>query len=197
MAEEIAKTNPEGLLTLIRALLRPIQAEHMISVAEQPEHQAPHEINYLFFFFHLNRIAESSEFYLRHKPEIHIDLSKDIVLPTPWHRGRYSDALACIGDGKKLGSWRQDSNHSLAVWLPWRISFVMGGNHSITAGILQGEGKIVANEVFDLTPLFDRVICDGQTYKETKTGRIIEKVNDPRRAAVFEIGRLIKKSKIC
>lgn len=194
MAEEIAKCNPEGLLLLVRALLRPLQAEHLLAVAEREQHQAPGDLQHLSFFFNLNTIAESSEFYLRDKPAVRIDLSKDIVLPTPWEKTRYANALANIGAGKSNGEWRQDSNHGIAVWWPWRIAFVLGGNHSITAGILSGEGELLTTEVYDLSPLFERVICDGHTYTETRTGRVLSKVCDPRRAAAFEIGRLMTKS---
>lgn len=191
MAKTIADTNPDGLLPLVRALLRPLQAEHMIAVAERGDHQAPGEIRYLDFFFNLNAIAESLEFYQRNKPVVRIDLARDIVLPTPWMRSRYANTLANIGTGKSSGPWRADSNHGISVWLPWRIGFVSGGNHSISAGILVGEGEVIATEVFDLTPIFDRVICDGRSYRETATGRILGTVEDPRRAAVFEIGRLM------
>lgn len=194
MAEKIAESNPEGLSLLVRALLRPLQAEHILAVAERAQHQAPGSLQYLSFFFNLSTIAESSEFYLRDNPDVCIDLSKDIVLPTPWERTRYSNALANTGAGKSNGEWRQDSNHGIAVWWPWRIAFVLGGNHSITAGILLGEGKLLATEVYDLAPLFERVICDGHSYTETRTGKVLGKVCDPRRAAVFEIGRLMTKS---
>lgn len=194
MAEEIAALNPEGLLLLVRALLRPLQAEHMLGVAECAQHQAPEDLGYLSFFFDLNTIAQSSEFYLRDKPVVYVELSKDIVLPTPWKKRGYVNALATIGTGKSKGEWRQDGNHCVAVWWPWRIAFVSGGNHSITAGILAGEGRVQATDVFDLSPIFDRVICDGQTYCERSTGRVLGNVYDSRRAAVFEIGRLMVKS---
>lgn len=190
LAEEIAKVNPEGLLLLVRALLRPLQAEHMLAVAERPQHQAPSPLGCFSFFFNLNSV-EISDFRLQQKPEVRIDLSTDIVLPTPWVRSCYVSALANIGTGKPKGEWRQDSNHKIVVWWPWRIGFVSGGNHSITAGILLGEGQLLATDVYDLTPVFEHIICDGYTYKETKTDVIRGEVNDPRRAAVFEIGRLI------
>ncbi|WP_323129610.1 DUF6710 family protein, partial [Klebsiella pneumoniae] len=27
-------------------------------------------------------------------------------------------------------------NHRVTLWLPWRIGFVRGGNHSIASGVL-------------------------------------------------------------
>lgn len=191
MANEIAAQSPQGLRELVRALLRPLQAEHMLAVAELKPHASPNAIKDFDFFFPLNQIAQSTDFYLRDKPEMWVDLAKDIVLPTPWERTRYSSALATVGSGKSQGTWRQDSNHCIALWLPWCIGFVGGGNHSITAGILMGEGKLMATDVFDLTPIFNRVRCDGKIYREIGTDRNLGKVHDPRRAAVFEIGRLM------
>ncbi|ENZ0047743.1 DUF6710 family protein [Escherichia coli] len=42
--------------------------------------------------------------------------------------------------------WKQDkNNHYVDLWLPWRIGFMRRGNHSITAGILAGEGALIRN----------------------------------------------------
>jgi hypothetical protein len=195
IANKIAAVDPQGLRQLVCALLRPLQAEHMIGVAENAPHKAPKDLFYLDFFFPLNKVAQSSEFYLRDKPQFEIELARDIVLPTPWKKDRYVNALATIGTGKCMGAWKPDyRNHAITVVLPWRIGFVTGGNHSITEGILMGEGKIFANEVFDMSPLLQRVHCDGRTYRETETNRILGEVTDHRRAAVFEIGRSIVNS---
>ena len=194
MANMIEDSNPEGLLLLVRALLRPLQSEHMVAIAERSDHEAPPSLGGQSFFFDLNTVSTNLEFYQRHKPVVRVDLSKDIVLPTPWKRRGYENTLANIGSGKVMGDWRQDSNHCVAVWWPWRIAFVNGGNHSITAGILSGEGVLTATDVYDLTPIFDRVNCDGRVYREFGTGRILGLVNDTRRAAVFEIGRLMVKA---
>ena len=167
----------------------------MIGVVENaPQDRLP-DLFYLDFFFPLNKITQSSEFYLRDKPQFEIELARDIVLPTPWKKDRYVNALATIGTGKRMGKWEpDDTTHKISVVLPWRIGFVTGGNHSITEGILTGEGKVFANEAFDMSPLLQRVHCDGKTYRETMTNRILDEVSDPRRAAVFEIGRLIVNS---
>lgn len=192
MARDIAAISPQGLRELVRALLRPLQAENMIAVAEGLQYHVPGKLSYLDFFFPLKEIANSTEFYLRDKPQIRIELARDIVLSTPWKRPDYSNALATIGSNKSQGAWCQDySNHFISLVLPWRIGFVTGGNHSITAGILMGEGEVFACEVFDMSPVLQRVRCDGKTYREISTDRVLGDVLDPRRAAVFEIGRLM------
>ncbi|MCY1168782.1 hypothetical protein D9M73_87870 [compost metagenome] len=189
IAKSIAKKSPGALRELVRALLLPLQAEHMVAVAEQVQHDAPAEIRYWDFFF---RIENSSDYYLRSTPREVLTLGRDVLLPTVWNRSRYFNALALIGTGKSLGPWSQDEdNHSVSLLLPWRIGFVNGGNHSITAGILMSEGEVVASEVFDMTALLQRVRCDGKTYREIDTNRVLGEVTDARRAAVFEIGRLM------
>ncbi|CAE6862600.1 hypothetical protein R75465_07745 [Paraburkholderia aspalathi] len=123
------------------------------------------------------------------------------MLPWPWNHGRYVDAVASIGAAKidpddpwsrhHSGAWRQDSNHLITLWLPWGIATVGGGNHSIMAGILAGEGVIVPDSVFDMQCVLANVHTDGLAWFDTASDRPIGKVDDPRAAAVFEIGRLM------
>lgn len=75
------------------------------------------------------------------------------------------------------------------MWLPWRIGFVRGGNHSITAGILAGEGTLIPAQVWDMSFLFERIKTDGIHWYVD--GKKTETVKSWRTAAVFEIGRLI------
>jgi len=120
-----------------------------------------------------------------------VRLASDVILPCPWDRNRTTSALANIGTGKKSGPWKEDVNHFLTLWLPWEIAFVNGGNHSITAGIIDGEGEIIPRYVYDMSGILDCVDCDGRFYRWRETGKAITKVTKPRIAAVFEIGRLI------
>lgn len=89
------------------------------------------------------------------------------------------------------GPWVQDDNHSVHLWLPWGIGFVYGGNHSIAAGILAGEGEVIPEKVYDMSHLLDSLHCDGAYFYEADNGEKVEAVIDVRRAAVFEIGRLM------
>lgn len=191
MAKAIADKNPAGLRQLVRALLLPLQAEHLLAVAELEQHKAPSTFNAHSFFFPLSEVAQSTDFCLKPTPHVVLSLASDVVLPTPWERNRYANALAHTGEGRARGEWRSDSNHIVSVWLPWRIGFVGGGNHSIAAGILSAEGKITANDVYDMSPLFSLVRCDGKHFINTATHEKISEVWDVRRAAVFEIGRML------
>lgn len=189
IASAIAKKSPDGLRELIRALLLSVQAEHMVAVAERAQHEAPPCLQYFNFFFPINN---SSIYYRRDKPRELLSLGRDVLLPTAWERSRYISALATIGTGKIQGPWCQDEdNHCVSLLLPWRVGFVGGGNHSITAGILMGEGEVMATDVYDMSLLLEQVRCDGKTYRNISTGEVLGEVTDPRRAAVFEIGRLL------
>lgn len=123
-----------------------------------------------------------------------VRLASDIILPCPWHRERAKWALVNIGTGKRFGPWKEDANHVVTLWMPWRIAFVIGGNHSIVAGIITGEGEITPSYVYDLSSVLDRVDCDGRYYRWRETGKLITKVTEARIAAVFEIGRILRDS---
>nr|WP_308859628.1 DUF6710 family protein [Klebsiella quasipneumoniae]WBR61639.1 hypothetical protein CCDJINMC_00123 [Klebsiella pneumoniae] len=93
-----------------------------------------------------------------------------------------------IGSAKG-NPWVQDINHRVTLWLPWRIGFVRGGNHSIASGVLAGEGEVIPDTVYDMRYLLDIVSTDG--YYWYMSGKICERVSDYRTAAFFEIGRLL------
>ena len=193
VAREIALTNPQALRELIRALLRPLQSEHILAAAERGDHKAPCPIEGNSFFFVNQELFSGAKHYLRNSPVIELNLAYDPILPTPWKRSGFVNALANIGVGKRCGAWKQESNHVVSLWLPWGIGFVGGGNHSIASGILSGKNiPITATEVFDFSPVLDLVMCDGKAYRNKQTGELLAKATDHRRAAVFEIGRLMK-----
>lgn len=196
MAGEIVRKQPSGLSSLVTAMLRPLQAEQVLSVAERPQHAARACVDldqlfspeYFFSYFDENDCVRLPVEGYR------LDLSRDIVFTTPWRRDRFANALISIGTGKPSGPWRQDGNHSVTLVLPWRFGIVNGGNHSITAGILGHEGKLVPTYVIDLTPLLNRVTCNGKQFICRQSGRSLAKVSNGRMAALFEIGRMMSNS---
>ncbi|WP_157769452.1 DUF6710 family protein [Xanthomonas campestris] len=208
-AQAIADINPAGLHELVKAVLRPMQAEHILSIAEFG-HGSKTPIQWQTFFGPAvrDRIYESDGMTIRPSEldpgKYPISLARDIVLPWPWKETSYASALATIGTKKTpltpnimhgcQGEWRQDLNHAIELWLPWRIGFVTGGNHSIAAGILAGEGTVIPYLVLDFSYLFDELAADGTAFYELEEKRRICDVHDPRVAAVFEIGRMIHKS---
>jgi hypothetical protein len=109
-AQEIHRINPDALPSFVAAILRPLQSEQILSVAEREEHGAVSEIE-------LWRLFSEDAFFsmfderdcLRHDGVTYrLKFSRDVVLTTPWRRDRFADALALIGEGKKTGVWKQD-----------------------------------------------------------------------------------------
>ncbi|HCL5581030.1 TPA: hypothetical protein N2N40_002458 [Citrobacter freundii] len=178
-----------GRETLIRALIRPIQADYLLAVATEGQ-DAREPIDQRFFFFpdfiHYFNSGETQK--MSGLPiDYPVSLAKDIVLPWPWSENRYRNALSI---GTHAGNpWSSDDNHKIDVWLPWKIGFVGGGNHSLMPGILWGEGELKAYRVTDASPVFGRVSTDGLHWYAD--GKAIEAVKDYKIAAIYEIGRLL------
>lgn len=198
LAREIAAENPRGLLDVVRLYMRPLQTDHLLSCAQRSLHGARSEIAPHTLFMRGARMELTDHWRY---PQVDagrflVNLSIDPVLPCPWHRDRYVSTLSTIGVGKQSGQWEQDPNHSVAVLLPWGIACVFGGNHSIAAGIVAGEGEVKPIEAWDMGEILEKVHCDGLHYIETATGKPVCEMHDPKMGAVFEIGRLMVKHQI-
>jgi hypothetical protein len=202
-ANSIANINPKGLPDLVSGILRPYQLESILAVAEYGTDAIANITAESIFGKFIqeyvtydalkeNEIADT-EFFLH--------LAKHLVFPWPWKYERYVNALATIGSKKHTPNkifpwirdtaWRQDSNHYVTLWLPWGLGFVDGGNHSIAAGILAGEGTIKPRHVYDMQFLLQLIHNDGLYWYETKTKKKLSPVENYRVAAVFEIGRIM------
>jgi hypothetical protein len=120
-----------------------------------------------------------------------LDLSKDLILPWPWNLQRYH-TLAYIGS--EVGRpWEEDRlNHSVAYYHPLDIGIVNGGDHSIAAGIIKGEGKLNARDIYDLTSLYDLFSWDGDCFVHQNVRYPIQ---DFDMAAIVELGRLLAQAK--
>jgi hypothetical protein len=193
MAKEIAAVDPRGLHAFVVSILRPLQSEQILGAAERSQHSAPASIvDWTFFMGEADSNTFSFSQLAAKDPEsFEVDLARDLVLPTMWHRQSVASAFGAIGTGLKCGSWRQDSNHQVSLWLPWRIAFVLNGNHSIAAGIVRAEGKLRPSSVYDLTPQLRAIRCKGNNYIRVSDGHPVAQVLDQRTAAVWEIGRLM------
>lgn len=194
----IADENPSALVDFVRLLARPIQSELMIDAAVKGDRSDVPCVDTLNFFW------DGQQSYFgelkrtrRRRNGIEIRLDRDVVLPWPWHPGRLVRTLTSIGPGRPWGEWKVDKqNHGLLLWLPWGISFVAGGNHSITAGVISGSASLAPTEVYDMSGIFRLVQCDGIHYKSADGLIRIAEVTDPRVAAIFEIGRLMHRHKV-
>jgi hypothetical protein len=118
------------------------------------------------------------------------DLKYDMFLPWPWKRQRLINTISFIGSGRKLGSWTEDKmNHYLTLCLPLGIHWVDGGNHSLSVGVLQGDGQVTPKHCYDITQVYDYVYCDGEYFYRTIDNKKISEVKNIELAMIFEIGR--------
>ncbi|MCT7051826.1 DUF6710 family protein, partial [Salmonella enterica] len=184
----------EALPDLIRAIVRPVQSDFLLAVAEEGTDARPDMTPQEFFFDGLIQVlsCEKMKEGELDGADYPLSLASDMVLPWPWSLTRYIDNVSHIGTHKGR-PWKQDKiNHYVDLWLPWRIGFVCGGNHSITAGILAGEGTVIPDHVYDMSWLFELVRTDGIHW--FVGGQKVEAVKSGRSAAVFETGRLLAES---
>lgn len=123
-------------------------------------------------------------------------LNKDVILPWAWNRKRLIDCISGIGEGRDSDKWKQDNNHTTELWLPIGVTWVSSGNHSISTGIIQGDGVITPTEIYDISPIYDYIYCDGSDYRYKHDNSIFQSVNNIEFAAIFEIGRLMIKNNI-
>lgn len=181
----------KALPDLIRAIVRPIQSDLLLAVAEEGTDSRPNMTPQEFFFDKLIQVqfSEKMKEGELNSDDYPLSLASDMVLPWPWNLPRYIDSVSYIGIHKGM-PWKQDNlNHYIDLWLPWRIGFVHSGNHSITAGILAGEGTVIPEHVYDMSYLFALIRTDGIHW--FVNGQKAESVKSWRSAAVFEIGRLL------
>ncbi len=180
------------IYNLIRLLGKDVQREYMM----HPIKGIHDEMKLKDFLFNLWSKTIKEDIY--EKPLMRnvefskkISLSKDVVITGPWHPTRFSEALSRYGSELLMTKWKQDSNHQVTLYLPIGISVVEQGNHSITSGILQGEGEISPSETFDMSEYYKYIHTDGSWYYLSKTGKKLSEVRSVEYAAIFEIGRII------
>lgn len=127
-----------------------------------------------------------------------IPLSRHGISATPWHLGRLKCALRYFGTEQP---WKQQHDHAFQVYWPIPVIWIISGNHSFAAGILNKDGVLKLNSnkvtIYNITRLYDLVYCDGNCLRRKKDNTIIKRVGrspldwDVRWGILFELGRLI------
>ncbi len=169
-AEKIKQTNGnDGIYDFMRALLYPSMYAHLYDCLIAEDHCAPDLPKYYQLFPTQNISIESKAVTipLKERNNHPIDLSKDVVFTTPWHPGRISKHLGCIGH--RVDFKEDPTNHKIIVFYPMKISFVIGGHHSIMQGILNGKGIVHATEYCDLSENLKQYSYDGDFWIDNKT----------------------------
>lgn len=195
-----ADTNRAGLEDLIKLVLRPVQAAQMRAAVTRRPHLAPESLwwtrcmgalwevpapNGTWLSFVLKNCRQAVD-------ESHtVLLSRDVVLPTLWSTSSIRSSLGSIGAGRQLGRFQQDLNHHVMLMLPLGIVWVGGGNHSITQGILSGEGQLIPSEVLDVSSVVAAVRFNGECWVCPVTGARLEGPTYVEFGWAWEISRLL------
>lgn len=202
LARDILETNPAALPSLIRLIGRRVQAEELCSVIDHPPHKRGPDADFKTLFFHesTHLSDDGLTFYKLVKqqdgPYYRLNLGRDLILPWPWHKQRIVDSLSFIGFGKRCGPWRAARNHRVQIVLPIGVGLVYGGNHSLAAGIVNGEGEVINTHSIDITPLYSYIRYDGTAFRRIGNGQIIKECPNSDMGAIFEIGRLMAENGI-
>lgn len=198
LAQDIVTVDSCGLVTLIRLVSSSLQAKTTTSAVMNGLYSAREADSFSSLFFDewlpVSKDGRTCAEIAAHTDDVQyaVRLGVDPVIATPWQRTWLVRALATIGYGKTQGPWQQDhQNHQLTLVLPFGISLVGGGNHSLTAGITNGEGVVVTNVVKDITPIYEHVYYDGLCFRRTWDGAVLSQPNDEEPGILFEIGRLM------
>jgi hypothetical protein len=199
---DITEMKYHPLVDVIRVLGRNLQSKYLSYLLfSKGESELP-DIEYRNIMFSDNVLLSPdgktfSDLCIQLDIEKEIHLCRDLILPWPWERSRLINCMATIGEGRSRGKWEQDfSNHNVKLWLPLGIAWVSSGNHSIATGIIQGEGVIKPTYIFDISPIYEHVFCDGLYYRRKYDNSIISEVTNVEFAAIFEIGRVMIENSI-
>lgn len=180
ITEAVYSNEKEKVLDHIRSLLQPIQRKYLGCRPDLVE------LNFREVFFNYLKELPSEKLIQPAKNIMTVNLAKDCILPVPWNL----DRAKAINKVIMQNDWEQDiTNHSIELWLPIGVAFVLGGHHSIAAGVLYSKGNIITDKIFDMKLLYDHFYCDGVDYRRKKDGQKISKVKYFEFAIVFEIGR--------
>ena len=199
IAADIAKENPCALRDFVVLLGRKLQSDYMCRAVSllnehsidglRPEHVWFNE------FIPLNSLGQNLYQLKKNANTTRtLNLASDMVLPCTWNIKSVVSCISGIGSEKRCGQWEQDDiNHRIEYWLPFGIAWVHGGNHSIMAGIIQGEGVITTEDVYDLSLLFPHVKFDGNAFIRESDNTVINKSTEFEFSAIYEVGRLMHK----
>lgn len=204
----LEEKNVEGLKDLITLVLRPIQSSHLLEPYLLAEHSARSQMspwldlgiegpltvvingqvindkNFTAWCCSDMCLVENRAIFPK------LQLSTDMVLPTPWHPKRLISNIGSIGQDRPRGIFQQDSNHVILYHYPLMIGWVAGGNHSLMQGILQG-GSVVPDEVYDISPIVNAVTFDGTQWMCCHSGNPMGRPRYPEFGWCWEIAKRI------
>lgn len=196
-AKQIAAYNPNGLIPLVRLVSKSLQQYGMTSVIYTNTHESMKEYSFENLFFKNYQIispdGKSSYDLLITKKEENktISLEIDPIIPVPWKKNDAISALASIGSAVNNKWIYHPTNHYINVYQPFGLAIVYGGNHSITAGILNAEGSIPINKTYSFEKIYDYVYFDGLNFIRKHDKKIISQPTFFESGLLFELGRIM------
>ena len=191
-AKKLARCDKEQLQTLINFIARGVQAELFDWAFSGKEGFGdPESLLFPSYATITDDGRSANEFLIRAiREDDPFALSEYIVLPWPWNDKRLTDCFMYIGT--KNNPWRFDPiNHNIALYKPFNVGFVGGGNHSLATGIVKGCGIVERYELVDMRGIYEFLYCDGLHYRAKESNAIIHNVPIMELGAIFEIGRLM------
>ncbi|AXL70970.1 DUF6710 family protein [Pseudomonas aeruginosa] len=201
-ARSVAAADPLGLSSLVRLIAAPLQARATTSLVFQSAHGArsAYDLSDLFGSLSAQITVEGltvDQVGVRlTEARYRLRLGRDPILAVPWSESSLTNAIANIGHSRRMGEWRADFNHKVELLLPFGLTLVHGGNHSLAAGITNAEGTVVAETVIDLAPLYAHVRYDGVSMIRTHDGFNLWTPVDEEFGILFEIGRLMVENRV-
>ncbi|MFZ4823949.1 hypothetical protein CQW32_04820 [Pseudomonas putida] len=201
-ARSVAAADPLGLSSLVRLIAASLQARATTSLVFQSAHGArsAYDLSDLFGSLSARVTVEGltvDQVGVRlTEARYRLRLGRDPILAVPWSESSLTNAIANIGHSRRMGEWRADFNHKVELLLPFGLTLVHGGNHSLAAGITNAEGTVVAETVIDLAPLYAHVRYDGVSMIRTHDGYRLWEPIDEELGILFEIGRLMVEHRV-
>lgn len=197
VAHGIAEWDPAALPAFVKLVGRAAQARAMTELLRhaQDEGDCDYDSDEVLFSASAPLTADGRNFKTLKREVSYghpLKLGVDIILPWPWSRERMMVSLSKLRPGGKWGKWRQDRNHCVELWLPLNVGWVIGGNHSIAAGIIHARCEVIPEIAYDISDVYDHVVCDGLDFRRAHDHSLIAPVSDLEMAAIFEVGRIMR-----
>lgn len=122
-----------------------------------------------------------------------INIRNTTTIVVPWDRDKMKNAIL---DTEADHTYEDFSQHNIFYFAELDICYALNGNHSLSASILNGNGKgELMAEVYHVQPLFDHVYTDGQYWYNIHTDNKIgyrgrhSRAFDYRAAILFELAK--------
>lgn len=199
--QEKGSENP--VFALIKVLADKITNDGVVSLLTREKHCPREEGGHFIRQFNretdrrygISKLIFDADYSHTGKIDTQIRLATDPVIVYPWNQDRLIKGMGEIGTD--MQPWKEDRrNHQMRLILPFGVSVVCNGNHSIFTGMAKRTGSIhiqadSMHEVGDYTPLYPLLRFDGTNYLHMETGEVIGEAGSFEFGCIFEIGRLL------